>query len=85
MNYTELFIAIGLLILSTIIYIALQKFIKWTVDDDKRFRKKNGNLGLSHESYEVNKKVSLDKLFFGYISIIVLLVIYIIKLMVDTI
>ena len=83
MNYTELIVTIGLLFLVTVLYIILRKFIAWAIDDDNRWHKKHGHLGLHKGTLNVNKKLAYDRLTGGYLIVMGLLVLYIIKLFVD--
>ena len=42
MNWSELLLAIGLIIAVTILYLLLRKFISWAIEDDNNFHKKTG-------------------------------------------
>ena len=79
MDYKELFITFGLMIVITVIYIFLRKFIHWTIKDDQKFRKKNGNLGLDKEGQKLMIDMPLFKLTCGYILLMALLSIYFFK------
>lgn len=85
MNYKELFIALGLLILITAIYIALRKFIVWTIQDDDKWHKKQGHVGLTKGTLKVKRKLAFDKLTGGYLLAMGLVVLYIIKLIADAV
>ncbi len=82
MNYTELIVTIGLLFLVTALYIILRKFIAWAIDDDNQWHKKYGHLGLHKGTLNTNKKLAYDRLTSGYLIVMGLLVLYIIKLFV---
>ena len=84
MNYKELFIAIGLMIIISIIYILIKKFIIWTVKDNQKFRKKNKCLGLDKEGQKLASDIPIFKLTCGYILFMVMLTIYILKLIFDS-
>lgn len=83
MNYIELLITVGVAFLVTVLYIAFRKFIKWAIEDDNKFYTRNGGLGSSKKSREIDKRLSIDKLTEGYALIMLLLVIYIIKLILE--
>lgn len=83
MDYVELIIAIGLIFLVTGIYIVIRKFIAWTIEDDNNWHKKQGHSGLSKDSRKVNKKIIYDRLIAGYLLVVALLILYIIKLIID--
>lgn len=83
MDYIELLITVSVAFLVTVLYIVFRKFIKWAVEDDNKFYTRNGCLGSSKKSREIDKKLSIDKLTEGYALIMLLLVIYIIKLILE--
>lgn len=82
MNYTELLIAIGLLVLVTVFYIILRKFIARAIDDDNQWHKKHGHLGLHKDTLSTDKKLAYDRLTEGYLLVMGVIVLYIIKLFV---
>lgn len=83
MDYIELIITIGLLILVTGLYIILRKFIAWAIDDDNQWHKKRGNLGLGKDTLNTNKELAYYRLTAGYLMVMGVLVLYLIKLFVD--
>ena len=83
MDYKELFLAIGIMLLVTGLYIAVRKLIAWAIEDNARWRKKNGSLGLSKGARDVNKKHTYFKATCGYVLMMALLALYIVKLVVD--
>ncbi len=84
MNYKELVITISLMIAISIIYILIRKFIIWTIEDNQKFRKKNGCLGLDKEGRKLMADIPMFKLTCGYILFMVLLIIYVLKLIGDS-
>lgn len=84
MNYKELFIAIAIMIVLTLIYFLLRKFIFWVIDDHDKFYKKKGKFGFNKEDRKNISDIPVFKLTFCYILLMVLLIIYIIKLLVLT-
>ena len=82
MNWPEFLLAIGLIILVTILYFILRKFISWAIEDDNKFHKKRGG-GLSKDTLKVNKQIAWDRLTYGYVVILFALVSYIVKLISD--
>jgi len=85
MNYKELFLAIALILLITVIYIVIRKFVAWAIEEDNNWHRKQGHSGLSKDSRKVNKKFIYDRLLAGYLLVLGLLTLYIIKLMIDII
>lgn len=82
MDYKELFISFLLLIVITVLYILIRKFIFWTMKDDQKFRKKQGALGLDKKGQRAMIDIPLFKLNCIYILLVILILIYIIKLFV---
>ena len=80
MNYKELFITIGLMIVISIIYILIRKFIVWTAKDNQKFRTKKGCLGLDKEGQKLMIDMPMFKLTCGYILFMILLAIYFFKI-----
>ena len=81
MNYTDLFIVIGVAFLVTLLYIVFRKFIRWAIEDNNKFYTKNGCSGASKKGLERDKKWAVGKLTQGYALIMILLIIYIIYIM----
>jgi len=84
MDYKELFIAISLMIVITIIYILSRKFIYWAIEDHNKFCKKKGYFGMDKGDKRAFSDMPIFKLTCGYILFMVLLVIYIFKLIADS-
>lgn len=84
MDYIQLFIVIGIMFLVTVAYILLRKFVSWAIDDDNRFHKKRGG-GLDTNTHKVRKDIALFRLTEGYAWIMVLLIIFIVMLVKDSI
>lgn len=85
MDYKELFLVVGIMLVVTGLYIVVRKFIAWAIEDNERWRKKHGCLGLSKDARQVNKKYAYYKVTGGYLLIMILLVLYVIKLMRDSV
>lgn len=85
MDYKDLLITIGLMILITILYIVLKKFISWAIDDDDKWHKKHGHVGLKKDTLNANKKIAYDRLQEGYLLIMALLLLCVIKLIFDAV
>ena len=83
MDYKQLFITLGIIIIVTALYFALRKFISWAINDDVKYHKKQGHLGPTKESTKNRKQLAYDKLTGGYALIIFVLLLYIIKLIID--
>ncbi len=83
MNYKELIITIGLMILVTLIYIICRKFIAWAIEDHDKQMKKQGRLGIEKSSKKVIKEVEYRKLTSGYLLFMGVLILYMIKLFAD--
>lgn len=83
MDYSEFIITIGLLIFVTLLYAILRKFIAWAINDNNQWHKKRGNLGLNKNTLNTKKKLAYDRLTEGYLIVVGLLVLYLIKLIVD--
>lgn len=74
---TEIF-CIGAILFITILYFLLRKFISWAIEDDDKWTKKHGRLGLHKTTKETNKKIAFDRLTEGYLLIVGILVLIII-------
>jgi len=83
MDYKELFIAIGLMVVVTIIYLLIRKFIHWTIEDSDKFHKRNGRFGYDKEDKKAISDMPMFKLNSVYILIMLLLILYIIKLLIS--
>ena len=83
MDWTELLLIIGLIIIVTIVYFILRKFISWAIEDNNNFYKKRGHCVSSKETLKVDKKLAYDRLTEGYLILLFLLVLYMIKLIFD--
>ena len=83
MDYKQLFVTIGIILIVTVLYLVFRKFISWAIDDDVRYHKKKGHLGPTKEGTKNRKQLAYDKLTGGYALVIFVLVLYIIKLFVD--
>jgi len=82
MDWSELLITIGLIFIATVLYFLLRKFISWAIEDDNDFYKKKGG-GLSKDTLKVNKQIAWDRLTEGYVVVLFVLILYIIKLIYD--
>ncbi len=74
MDYIELLIIIGLMVLITVAYFLLRKFIAWAIDDDNNFHKKRGG-GSSKDSIKIRKDIALFRLTEGYAWIMLFLIV----------
>lgn len=83
MDYKQLFITIGIIVIVTALYFVFRKFISWAIDDDVKYHKKQGHLGPTKERTKNRKQLATDKLTGGYAVVIFVLVLYIIKLIID--
>lgn len=83
MNYSELFIAIGLILVVTIGYVLIRKFVSWYIEDENKWNRKHGYVGLSKDTRNVNRKIAFDRITEGYLLLLGVLVLYIIKLIMD--
>ena len=83
MNYTELLIAISVIIVVTVVYFLLRRFIAWAIADDDKWNKKHGYSGLSEKTLKIKRQIAYSKLSRGYWLIMLVVVLYIIKLFVD--
>ncbi len=80
MNYKELFITIGFMVLLTILYFLIKKFIFWAIDSDNKLLKKTGSMGFKKEDYKAYAEMPLFYLRCSYALFMVLSFIYIISL-----
>ena len=83
MNYADLLITVVIMVVVTILYLCLRKFIVWAIEHDDKWHKKRGKLGLSRETLKLTKKSALWKLTEGYLLIMFLAMLYLIKLFLD--
>ena len=84
MRYLEFVVTISLIVIVTVVYFLLRKFIVWTIEDDNKFYIKNGRMGASKKELKVRKEQALLKLSGGYALILALLIVYFIKIAIDT-
>ena len=85
MNFKELFISLALIFILTIVYVLLRKFIYWTIKDEQKFHKQVGALGkdLDEQQRRSLADMPIFKLTMGYILLVLLVIIYIVKLFAD--
>ncbi len=83
MNYKELFLAIGLMVLLTIIYVLCRKFIYFAIKDHDKWLKKTMRKGIDKKDYKVYADMPMFKVNFFYISLMVVLIFYVIYLIVQ--
>ena len=84
MDWLELILTIGLIVFVTILYFVLRKFISWAIDDNNNFYKKRGHRVSSKETLKCDKQIAYDKLTQGYLLVLFVLVLYIIKVICDS-
>ena len=85
MNWLELLLTIGLMVGVTVLYFVLRKFISWAIEDNNKFYKKRGHCVSSKETLNVDKKLACDRLTEGYLLVLFVLFLYIIKLISDAV
>ena len=61
----------------------LRKFISWAIEDDDKWNKNHGRLGLHKSTKDTNKKIAYDRLTEGYLLIVGILVLIVIKTIID--
>lgn len=79
----EHLLIIGLIVVITIVYFGLRKFIAWALQDENKWHKGRGHIGMSKDEIKNKKKLAYDKLTSGYLLfmgvLIFLLVVSIVK------
>ena len=78
MDLFDVLLIVGLMIGITILYVGIRKFLAWTLDDDNQWHKKQGCLGYSKKETENKKKLVYDRLTFGYLLFMGVLVLLLI-------
>ena len=78
MDLFDVLLIVGLMIGITILYFVVRKFLAWTLEGDNQWHKKQGQIGFSKKETENKKKLAYDRLTFGYLLFMGVLVLLLI-------
>ena len=73
-NWVDYLLCIGLIIVLTIAYFGLRKFISWALNNDNKWYREHGCLGMSKDELENRKKWAHLELTNGYLLLVGVLI-----------